>query len=1610
MEHIKNYIIKQLAAKQLSEEEAKKMLMALGVKPVKAEEGIAIIGMACKFPGAKNVEEYWNNLVEEVNCITGYPEDRRKDIDPILANPAFGMLMYDMEYDNGTAENQAVEFAKTGYLEDVDKFDAGFFHMTPREAKFVDPLHRLFLETAVEAIEDGGYGGKKIYGTKTGVFVGRDNSAYSNYSMITENDPMHLTGSYAGMLATRLSYIYDLKGPGMVIDTACSSGAVAIHQACRALKNNECDYAIASGVNYLSRPKIKGRSKMEMVESSDGTVRTFDKNANGTVWGEGVGVLLLKKLSRAIADKDNIYAVIKGSAINNDGASNGITAPNAEAQEEVIVQAWKDANINPETLSYIEAHGTGTVLGDPIEIKGLESAFARFTDRKQFCGIGSVKPNMGHLVSASCLASVIKVVLSLKKGIIPASINFDLPNPYINFCSSPVYICDKPTLWNKGDKPRRAGISSFGFSGTNCHIVVEEAPKLGMQRLENVNETQILTLSARNEKIVSEYINRFDRFLSKEENINLCDLCYTANTGRNHFEHRIAFVVSSIDELKQKLALAKENSALGNLNVKGISYNHHHMVPNNKKLLEQGDITEEEKSRLSRKAFELISHGFEDEHSFDGLCKLYTEGAEVEWDKLYMGKPFKRISLPAYPFERVRLWAEPRKIDKQALFDTHPLFDDKGISSLDRFTFTTTFNINKHWVLSDHKIMGSCVVPGTTYLEMAREAATAYYMGQNVELRDVIFLTPLVVGEAGAKVQTIIKNENDHLEFVIASESTDSNYVIPRWSALVEGKIYPTGNEATQTYRIDTLKEKCCAGKVEYDANGKNERGINGPFEFGDRWNNISSIFTGKDEALVLLSLPDKFYSDTEKYYIHPALIDNAVNALSQSIGDGVHLPLSYKRIKLYRKMPGSFYSYLRVNENKNESTGTISFDIVLLTEEGDIIAEIKDYIIKRIQGNEFNLKGLSASNTTYYDIEWVEADNKTQVLDGNGGSVLLLADGKGASNTIFENLVSAGRQVFLARLGEDYEKLGAGKYTVNGSEDDYRKLLADIKREGKIIQIVHMLTMSPDRAEEDMLEFEQSKIRGLYSLFRLTKALITEGYNHEINLVLIAENVNIVTAGDKQIRPLNAALFGLGRVISQEYPNIKCSCIDIDNETDLNGIFSELLSARSAYCTAYRNSRRYEPCFSSFEAINDNKPETIKLDEKGVYIITGGTGGIGLETAKYLSSKSKLNLALVNRTAMPDRENWDEILEQSVDKKLCRKINTILDIEKNGTNIICVKSDVSDENQVIQLIEDLKAGFGKINGIIHSAGVAGDGFVLRKDEKVFNQVIDPKINGAWLLHKATIEEEVEFFVVFSSVATLVPAAGQGDYTAANSYLDAFAAYRSLQGKKTLAINWPAWNETGMAVEHGLKDNDTLFRSISTERALGYLDALLKSTRTRAYVGDLNYKVLYSLKDELPVRMSQSVRAAVEKYGKGMRDVKNLKKDITIKGISEDEMDTTKGRVARIWAQVFDIQEIDVYADFYDMGGDSILAAQLLKEIDKYYPSLIGITDVFSYPSIMELAYTLDERIGQQAAEETVEEDLENTFDKLLDSIETGNMSIEEGLNFIKGERSGERE
>jgi len=510
-------------------------------EPYESTDGIAIIGMSGRFPGARNIEEFWQNLRDGAEGISFFSDQELEAAGvsrSLLDNP---------------------DYVKArGVLEDVEMFDATFFGFTPKEAEITDPQHRIFLESVWEALERAGYEAEGYKGS-IGVYAGVSWNNYLLVNLMSNREALASVSNYQAVigndkdyLPTRVSYKMNLKGPSVNVQTACSTSLVAVHLACQSLLNYQCDMALAGGVSISLPQKAGYLYQQDGIGSPDGHCRAFDAQARGTVSGSGVGVVVLKRLEDALKDGDCITAVIKGSAINNDGSLKvGFTAPSVDGQAQAIAEAQAVAGVNPETISYIETHGTGTPLGDPIEIAALNQVFRDSTDQEQFCAIGSVKSSIGHLDAAAGVTGLIKTALALKHRLIPASLHFHTPNPEIDFLNSPFYVNSQLKDWSSSPHPRRAGVSSFGIGGTNAHLVLEEAPLV--RPTDGGRKWQLLALSARTKTALDVAAHNLARHLGLHSELGLADVAYTLQVGRKAFQHRRAIVCDNLGDAVVKL-------------------------------------------------------------------------------------------------------------------------------------------------------------------------------------------------------------------------------------------------------------------------------------------------------------------------------------------------------------------------------------------------------------------------------------------------------------------------------------------------------------------------------------------------------------------------------------------------------------------------------------------------------------------------------------------------------------------------------------------------------------------------------------------------------------------------------------------------------------------------------------------------------------------------------------------------------------------------------------------------------------------------------------------------------------------------------------------------
>ncbi|WP_455718114.1 SDR family NAD(P)-dependent oxidoreductase [Anaerosporobacter sp.] len=1378
---------------ELSNNRVKQKIDMIEKQDISTNE-IAIIGLACRFAQTDSQDEYWDAIKNGVDCIRTFPEERKR------LNNSF--LKYSLNY----SEND--EYYEGGFLNDVDKFDNDFFHVSPIEAKIMSPQQREFLQIAWSAIEDAGYGGKKIIDSNTGVFLGYSTDfgvSYKEYidELNKDMEVLAVAGNLNSIVASRISYILNLKGPSMLIDTACSSSLVAVKTACDSILNGQCNMAIAGSIKLDLLPLVKiGKKEVEIgITSKEGRTRAFDNDSNGTGAGEGVAAILLKPLKAAVKDRDQIYAIIKGSAINQDGRSVNLTSPNPLAQEKVIIQAWKNANIDPKTISYIEAHGTGTRLGDPIEITGMNNAFRCYTTKQQFCGIGSVKTNIGHLDCAAGMASLIKLVLSLKYKVLPPSIHFKFPNQKIDFEESSLYVNDSLRPWIAEYYPRRGGVSAFGLSGTNCHIVLEESP-VKREIVCDKASIRVATFSAKTQEALLKIIWQIGAHIRKHRDNSIDDVCYTLNTGRGQYEFKLAMIFQDMDDLFRKIDMVLLNG-LSNYIEYDVFYGEHHIINSEQKKQIGSEITEWERNQLSTKVNEQIKAMINSKNEIDidwlrDVCIHYCSGAEVMWEALYTNRYYQKVSLPTYPYARNSFWIEQAaNIEDKTIKNnsmSYPLFKSCLAKSFDRITYESHFSPKEDWILSDHKVAGKYVVPGTTYLEMIRYVLYTFYQPKEIQLNNVFFLRPLILSEEeSAKVHTIINTSGDAISFTIASKKDNDN----EWVVHTEGQAEIIYQNHQQRLDLELIKGNMHKGELEEIPYEENEK-----IETGARWDNHKVIWIGEHEVLAKLSLKSEFQIEAKQFGMHPALLDEAANLLIRCIGNGLYLPYSYKGIRIKEHFSREIYTYVKEKKKKEEFA---LFDVIIMDDSGNVLTIIDDYMIRKV--NTLELTKNFTDQTLFHHFIWKEKLKKIYSPMNVENCIVFV--GKGKKNQ---------------EIAQYYEKAGCTLYNMPKTEVEFTRVLNmfDLSKNHKVLYLLPQFYQS-----EEQNNIEYRLANSLYQfqnfIFALNKSKLSA------RMELIVMGYCGVQINDKEIViPEYAAVYSYVNGIRFEMPKINCYCIDLDEQIEPSILnLNEIDNMGEMFLSAFRNGKKYTRCLTQYRLDMLNK-SNISIEKGHTYIITGGMGALGLACVKYIASKQQVRFVLVGRKGLRNTESNLQI------KKL------IEDIKETGSEIILENGDVSNLDFLDDLFEKVSNKYGQINGIFHLAGVAGDRFIKNKTEEEIDQVLLPKIKGTWNIDQLYDKYRIDFAVFFSSISSIVAEAGQVDYAAANGYMDGFAAYGRKKGRKYYSINWPAWSETGMAVQYGVNLEKQIVEPITTQNGFTSLGKILEREVTSVIVGKFN--------------------------------------------------------------------------------------------------------------------------------------------------------------------------
>ncbi|HBV98892.1 MAG TPA: hypothetical protein DEF36_17880, partial [Desulfotomaculum sp.] len=1247
---------------------------------------IAVIGMSGRFSGAENLDVFWDNLKKGVSSIGEVPRERW-DIN---------------EYYHPNPKTPNKTYCKwLGLVPDADKFDPLFFNISPREAELMDPQHRLILEETWRALEDAGYSPGFFSGTKCGVFIGVMQGDYDQRLSGSGLDIQSVTGNLNSFIPARVSYFLNLLGPNMAIDTACSSSLVAVHQACKSIQSGESELALAGGVCIITTPATHISTSNGEMLSRDGKCKTFDNSADGFVPGEGVGVVALKALAKAIEDGDHIYGIIKGSRVNQDGKTNGITAPSSNSQAQLEAEVYETFGINPESISYVEAHGTGTKLGDPIEVSALTRSFRRHTEKKQYCAIGSVKTNIGHGLAAAGIAGLIKVLLCMKHNKIVPSLHFNKANEHINFKDSPFYVNTELKDWET-EGPRRAAISSFGLSGTNCHMVVEEAPNTNIDGGGHQTAQAIIVLSAKKRERLLDQARQLLAAISEQQfsGLSLAHIAYTLQVGRQAMEERLAVLVSSIEELKEKLQGFVEGKD-------GIADMYRGQVRKNRETLAVFAADEELQEVINKWA---------QRGKYSKLLDLWVKGLAVDWSKLYEGGKPRRVSLPTYPFARERYWITGSQINtgdttgKALAADSaiHPLLH-KNTSDLTEQRFSSTFT-GREFFLADHVVKGQSVLPGAACLEMARaaveKAAGVSKEGKvGIRLKNVVWTRPVVVEDQPVRVHIgLFPEDNGQISYQIYTVAVeDAEPVVHSQGAAVLSPL-----TEVPVLDINVLLAECSLGSLSpvqcYQA--FRSAGI----DYGPGHQGIEKVYVGSGKVLAKLSLPLAVAGTLGQYTLHPGLLDSALQAAIGLLMDGgtaaagsigqLHpsLPFALQEIEIYSACASLMWALIRYSSGSAAGDKVQKLDIDVCDSEGKVCVRMRGFSSRVLENEAALAEPAKAVGTLMLQPTWKEQ-----------------AIGREAQASAWEH-----RLVILCEPGKaSLERME--------KQSGVRCIALQTEQTG----IAERFQTYAGRVFEEIQGILKDKIKG-----------------H----VLVQVAVDSRDEGQ-----LFSGLSGILKTARLENPKLMGQLIEVTDWEEIVKILDENSQSPLDSHVRYQDGKRRVAGWSQIEVLREEAG--IPWEDKGVYLITGGAGGLGLILAGEIAQKVK-GAALILTGRSPLGAGRQAKLKE---------------LEELGARIEYRQADVTRKEAVEDLIQSILEHFGKLNGIIHSAGVTRDSYIQKQTGEELQEVLGPKVAGLVNLDHSSREIGLHFLVLFSSIAGGLGNIGQTGYSAANAFMDAYA-------------------------------------------------------------------------------------------------------------------------------------------------------------------------------------------------------------------------------------------
>ena len=1478
---------------------------------------IAIIGMSCRFPKANNVDEFWNNLCQGNDCLTRFEPE---------------------QIDNEASLNKNYVPVR-GVLSGIEQFDASFFGFSPVDANITDPQQRLFLECAWEALEHAAVAPAKAPSKIISVFAGMTDTTYLHEHLLKNhwfcNEHDHFQQRIAtsmGMLSTQVSYRFNLTGRSINLNTACSTGLITVDQACQDLIMGQSDIALA-GASSIILPQISGYSYQQgSIVSPDGCCRPFAENANGTVFSNGVGVVVLKRLCDAIQDKDTIYAVIKSSSVNNDGSDKlGFTAPSLNGQKACVREALAQAGISAQDVEFIEAHGTATALGDVIEINALTSVYREHTEQQGYCALGSVKGNIGHTDVAAGIAGLIKTALCLYHKKIPPLIHFDAPNPNLMLETSPFYINSALINWESKATNRHAGVSAFGVGGTNIHMILAEHTKNVSEDISQEQE-QLLLFSAKTQQALNLQIHKFyEHMRSKNNSSNQwSNAAYTLQTGREDFQWR-QFLVSK--------NLLDFQSEMGRKKAKLVDEHFHHGIV----LMFSGQGTQ-----YPQMAMELYN-------SFPLFQEYINKGTEL-------AKPYLKCDLL------------------------------KIICNLESSKLTQTEYAQPALFIIEYalaRFLMDCGIKPDALIGHSIGEYVAACLAEVFSFEDGIAL----VCERGLLMAQAVKGE------MLALDATEEEIQAFKDSTGVDLALHNATNhyvlagrvcEIAQMERhLTEIGKPFHKLKVSHAFHSKLMESLELPFK-----EIFTNITLSPPKIPIVSNVTGDWLSasealDPDYWYRHLRHTVQFCNGIKLLLCDKhplfVEVGLGQSLCEFVNNISGGTSRVTHILPNHRRQTSDLFQLQTCLGELWTNGVGVQPQILFEPHKREhIELPTYPFQKQRH----WIEPDkqpstNKTSSLYKPVWSYkalitsLLFKDVKLYDWIIFTDNTEIGQNLIELLLQNDITPIiiESGTYYTEvtpfhfkidiANESNYTQFMDKIKNQIERPVMIHCFSCGT--IQDKLLEPNQVNAqldKSFYSLLYATKAYANQmGAAIPMRCVVITSGTLNVLGMDK-ICPVNASLIGSCRVISLERPTMSYQLVDIEpNDFHQNikkyclaiiaGCLSEKINLYESVF-AYRNGYKWDINYSSIE----NHFPVHSLPDNGIYLITGGLGGLGLSMCEAIATHaSHPTLILCSRTASVPESEWDRIIDDH-SHSYHHKIIYLKKLQALGSKIFWFQLDVSNPDGISSLFELIQKKFGALNGIIHSAGIAGGGLTQLKSKEIAHGVLSPKIHGTYQLAKGCEKlPPLDFVVLMSSIAAITGEKGQIDYCGANACLDAFSRSNLFRSKLTISINWNTWREVGMSIDTKRPNDLDLFErgnSISPQQGQSLFLKALSCQYSNIVISN------YDLQEYTALLHEDKFSPSITKNNTS-RDVLDLG---TIYSSPANKMEQ---QLAQIWQELLHIGSIGIHDDFFALGGHSLKAINLIEKINTLYNSSLSIQQLYQFPTIAQISEYLSRKNKDKA-------------------------------------------